>query len=257
MKICVYCFKKIDTNSGNKDHVFPDSWYPDSTPNNVQRWKVPACKKCNSKFQVAEDELFVRWGIGVEPGVDACLGIHERAMKRIAFLGVKDFRRFRRKLSVLRKIVNSLHLWKPETTHAGMTPKPGVRTDMAVLIPKKFKDLFSKKLIKGTEFKLRNKYIRGEKRIRFFYEMSNDPLRGHYIAWERLLSGGETINLGPGFCVKWAVDPNNTERSLYCFDIWGHIRFWGLVYPKKFSEEILYVAYNFRSIILELFGLWW
>ena len=30
-----------------------------------------------------------------------------------------------------------------------------------------------------------------------------------------LLIDGETVNLGPGFSVRWAVNPSNPEQSLY------------------------------------------
>jgi hypothetical protein len=52
---CVYClqfFKNLTL-----DHVFPKSWYPDTTPENLRKMQVPACDECNQKFRKIEDEF--------------------------------------------------------------------------------------------------------------------------------------------------------------------------------------------------------
>jgi len=45
---CVHClrFFKVLTS----DHVFPVSWYPETTPDNLEKWQMPSCKKCNEKY---------------------------------------------------------------------------------------------------------------------------------------------------------------------------------------------------------------
>ena len=46
---CVICLKNfnysIEDDSRTEEHVFPKSWYPKSTPNDLKKWKVPSCKK--------------------------------------------------------------------------------------------------------------------------------------------------------------------------------------------------------------------
>ena len=50
--ICIYCQKAAGTT---KDHVFPNSWYPVTTPTTVQRRTVPCCPPCNGRLKDAED----------------------------------------------------------------------------------------------------------------------------------------------------------------------------------------------------------
>lgn len=64
-----------------KDHVFPDSWYPESTPANVQRWTVPSCEACNGKFGAMEEEIFVRLELCIDPRRAAAAGISSKALR--------------------------------------------------------------------------------------------------------------------------------------------------------------------------------
>jgi hypothetical protein len=52
---CVYCLRFFEKLTS--DHVFPESVYPDTTPENVRKIQVPACDECNQKFRKNEDEL--------------------------------------------------------------------------------------------------------------------------------------------------------------------------------------------------------
>ena len=54
---CIHCRQVMAKKT--KDHVFPDSWYPKSTPAKVQRWTVPSCPSCNHKYGEMENEVFV------------------------------------------------------------------------------------------------------------------------------------------------------------------------------------------------------
>jgi hypothetical protein len=55
---CVHCGNELADET--RDHVFPASWYPSTTPPEVQRWTVPSCTKCNGGLGKMERELFIR-----------------------------------------------------------------------------------------------------------------------------------------------------------------------------------------------------
>ena len=74
---CVHCLEQATT----KDHVFPDSWYPESTPTTVQRWTVPCCVRCNGELGQAETEVFVRLALCVNPQKIAASGLSQRAIR--------------------------------------------------------------------------------------------------------------------------------------------------------------------------------
>src|SRR6516164_1177736 len=75
---CIHCRAKLV--SGTKDHVFPDSWYPDSTPKSVQRWTVPSCARCNRESGEFENEAFIRLALCVDPRKEAAKGLAKRAL---------------------------------------------------------------------------------------------------------------------------------------------------------------------------------
>src|SRR5580698_10012057 len=75
---CVHCRLKLQKKT--KDHVFPDSWYPASTPGNVQRWTVPSCRQCNKDLGALENEVFVPLAMCIDPRKIAAAGISKRAL---------------------------------------------------------------------------------------------------------------------------------------------------------------------------------
>jgi AbiV family abortive infection protein len=75
----VHCLKPLEKKT--KDHVFPSSWYPETTPPNVQRWTVPSCAECNGKFGEMEKELFIRAAICVGPIKGEAAGLSQKAVE--------------------------------------------------------------------------------------------------------------------------------------------------------------------------------
>jgi len=40
---CVHCLEYFEELTS--DHVLPKAWYPDDTPDNLEKWQVPACSE--------------------------------------------------------------------------------------------------------------------------------------------------------------------------------------------------------------------
>src|SRR5215831_14208690 len=80
---CVHCLRMTDRTED--DHIFPDAWYPDSTPDTVQRWTAPACPKCNRKFGALENDLLIRLIMCVDPTKEAVAGLKAKAMRAMGF----------------------------------------------------------------------------------------------------------------------------------------------------------------------------
>jgi len=51
----------------NWDHVFPESWYPQTTPSNLEKWKIPSCIRCNSALGMMEDRLLIQLAHALDP----------------------------------------------------------------------------------------------------------------------------------------------------------------------------------------------
>src|SRR3989442_6875773 len=78
---CVHCL--LMTDSPEADHVFPKSWYPDSTPETVQRWTVPSCPKCNRTHGQLEKDLFLRMIFCVDSKSEAATGLAAKALRTL------------------------------------------------------------------------------------------------------------------------------------------------------------------------------
>src|SRR5271155_3734122 len=79
---CVHCHEPLKKKR-TKDHVFPRSWYPRTTPANVQRWTVPSCGSCNGKFGEMEKELFIRLVLCVGPVKAEASGLSRAALESL------------------------------------------------------------------------------------------------------------------------------------------------------------------------------
>src|SRR5437016_2708845 len=77
---CVHCLAMTD--SPTADHVFPKHWYPDSTPQHIQRWTAQSCPKCNETHGQLEKDLFVRLIFCVADS-EATSGLREKALRSL------------------------------------------------------------------------------------------------------------------------------------------------------------------------------
>jgi len=76
---CIHCRKYV--NQLTSDHVFPQSWYPDTTPLDLEKWQAPACGTCNAEHGKIERRLLQRLALGTDPWVPGAVGIGEKALR--------------------------------------------------------------------------------------------------------------------------------------------------------------------------------
>jgi len=235
MNKCTHCLKRLNNANKTRDHIFPKSWFPKNTPPTLSRWTVPCCNICNLKYQMIEDDLFVRWGIGINPEDYSVEGISEKALNNISLESVNDEKRFRRKLKAIESIIHDFRMYDPQNpqmkTLKGMTPLPGIRSHLAIRLPRENLYGFSEKVIKGLEYKLRKKLVtKNRKIITYYVHEKDEEMEKHYSIWKQLIATNEhNINLGPAFMVKYGIDPRNEDTAIYNVKIWNHIEFWSWV----------------------------
>ena len=76
---CIHCQTYVDQLTS--DHIFPESWYPDTTPLGLEKWQAPSCKSCNSEHGKIERRLLQQLGLGTDPWVSGAAGIGEKALR--------------------------------------------------------------------------------------------------------------------------------------------------------------------------------
>lgn len=78
---CVHCLRSSQTVT--YDHGFPASWYPDTTPSNVQRWTAPSCQRCNSELGRLERDLLIRVVLCIDPKKEAVSGLASKVLRSL------------------------------------------------------------------------------------------------------------------------------------------------------------------------------
>lgn len=78
---CVHCLKEVEER--NSDHVFPESWYPASTPPDVEKWQIPSCIPCNSDYGKLEQDFLIKVGLCLDPHHPASASIVQKALRSV------------------------------------------------------------------------------------------------------------------------------------------------------------------------------
>jgi len=79
---CVYCLKRFEKLTS--DHVLPRAWYPDNTPENLEKWQVPACPACNREHGINEEELLLKLGLHFDPQRGNMKGIAKKVIRSMS-----------------------------------------------------------------------------------------------------------------------------------------------------------------------------
>src|SRR5580704_467741 len=86
---CIHCRQKMEKGNETADHVFPVSWYPDTTSTKVQRWTAPSCAKCNGEFGEKEKQILIRVALCIDPMKPEAHVMVNRAYRSLG-IGVTD-----------------------------------------------------------------------------------------------------------------------------------------------------------------------
>lgn len=78
---CVHCLKDLVDRTW--DHIFPKAWYPDTTPENMEKWQVPSCLECDQRLGKLESDLIGRIALTLDAENLASKGLAEKALRAI------------------------------------------------------------------------------------------------------------------------------------------------------------------------------
>lgn len=225
--ICVYCHKESDDRTW--DHVLPLSWYPETTPKDMEKWKVPVCRSCNQKLGKIENALFKRLGLCLDPTEIASLGIAERALRAVRpSVGKSEKDRLARAREREKLLEEVIHLEEvPEGVFPGFGAQAGVKYDEyhVLLIPEEWVQAYAQKLVRGMAFVLDKEPI-PEDAIIELYIIKEDCDKGLM----KLLEGvGSVYHRGFGFQVVRSIREDG-NAWIYGFLIWQKMKFYVIVH---------------------------
>ncbi len=213
---CVHCLKTVDTITD--DHLFPRSWYPDTTPANLEKWKIPACQPCNNQYGALESELRLMFAACVDPHGEASSGVWKKALDglnperaRSPFDSLKRKLARQRFLKKLRPVTGDL------LKHTLPEIKERPIGTIALTIPANKLQRLVEKLARGTVYLADRQYLE-HKQIGMSLIRPADE--GELV---QLFQFGEQFERGSAIRISRAVNPENGDM-FFRFDIWDQFR---------------------------------
>jgi len=217
---CVYCRASVHPDEITVDHVIARSWFPSTTPDNTEKWKVPACRSCNNKFSRDEQDLLLRLAHCADPKHPAASDIYTVARRSIDLSRARDARDRARRESARRRFVGSVRDIAALPS-GGVLPSfsgnyfRGSRT--AIVVPARLLNGVVEKWTRGLHFVLLGEPVRTSGTVTVLHLR---PEAAKEITGV-LRQSGTVHNRGPGVEVmQLSASENGQRESIYRYLIW-------------------------------------
>lgn len=105
----MYCGRQGATQ---REHVFPASWYPDTTPADFERMTVPSCGPCNRRWARAEEALLFNLALAISPDEPEAAGVSDRLLRSVNVSKASDPRDAAHRAARGQKLLRTMH-WLP------------------------------------------------------------------------------------------------------------------------------------------------
>jgi hypothetical protein len=220
---CVHCLRFHEKLTW--DHVFPAAWYPDTTPEGMERWKIPSCQTCNSAHGESENTLMSLVGLCLDPGSSQGAGIGAKAWRSMDPSSGKNPRdaasRAKKQRTLLAQMRELAERGVPrESIFPGFGPDawPGEPCS-AIPVPKRAIDRLVEKIVRGITYVEDGNFIEDSHIIepQYMHEDSASFLR------EQFKKSGKRFERKPGLVIDRCVAPEDGVSSIYRIEIWGRL----------------------------------
>lgn len=226
---CVHCLRHFDER--NWDHVFPKSWYPDTTLPNIEKWQIPTCKVCNSAYGRLEEDLIVRLALCLDPEASESAGVIDKALRSIDPFQARDRRDRKARQSRRDRLFNEL-ITGDQISTKGIYPNFGERwsrptsEQVAIHISVESVRRLSEKIVRGIVFLEDQVLIEPPFSIEFYALTDEDAAP----VVEALAKFGQTYAREPGIEVKRVVAPEDEGHpTLFSIAIFGRFKMYAAV----------------------------
>jgi hypothetical protein len=240
---CVHCLKQFEELTS--DHVLPESWYPDNTPDNLEKWQVPSCHKCNWEHGRNEEELFLKLALHFNPVEGHFTKIAQKVYRSMSPEHGKSKKdrenRRKRRIRIIKEISQASKLnYNIENILPGFGYNPNFSPNMQppILISKDKLERFAEKVTRGVLYLINNAYVESDHEITIFVPAENVPQQCRQI----LRQYGKEYSCGPGIHVIMAVCFDDNYSALLEISIWDHFSFCSIISPQHNGDNLKNVA---------------
>lgn len=230
--ICVHCLKF--SAERDWDHVFPESWYPETSPTDLYKWQVLSCIACNRELGRIEEEFLRLVALCLDPDNNASRGIVEKALRSLNPLAGRSPRDQGIRATLRQRVLDDVREGS-DIPRVGIFPGMGERWGrplkdrVAVLIPAESFHRITEKIVRGIFFIEDKKLVEPPFAIQFF---ALDPETGSAMR-EALDRFGVTYSREPGVIVRRAVVPEDGLSSMFEIEFWKRFKTYATVTSEK------------------------
>jgi hypothetical protein len=220
---CVHCLRHFDELTW--DHVFPEAWYPETTPANLEKWKIPSCLECNLIHSKSEGDLLIRFGLCIDPDDPKNAGIVEKTLRAVSAQEGKNEKDAYRREALRQKILKEVFEGDEipyQAVYPGFGPQPGIHNEVRVAVPvsaTKIRRLVEK-IVRGITYIEDEKFVEKPFAIHQ-YVLSDESASPLKVLLDRF---GTVYERGPGITVIRAVTPEDQMTAMYLIEIWGRLK---------------------------------
>jgi hypothetical protein len=216
------------------DHVFPSGWYPEGTPDDLEKWKMPACRKCNLEHSKGEGDLLVKLGMCIDPDEPKSAGIAEKALRATRASEGRDEQDAKRREALRQKLLRQVLEGDDIPRHAifpGFGSLPGQSKQEQVAIPVSATAIrrLAEKVVRGLIYVVDGKIVDDPYvvDIHVLDEAGAEAIRA------ALAKHGQVFERGPGIVVTRAVTPEDELSGFYEVSIWGRFKVYASVMDSR------------------------
>jgi len=227
---CVHCLK--EGAERNWDHVLPKSWYPDTTPADMEKWQIPSCIACNDRYGRLERDLIGRLGLTLDANNPASAGLAEKALRAINPDAATSEGDAAARDARAKKILRETYKGE-EIKEKNVVPGLGERWDrpleeqLGISIPEESLPAMTEKIVRGITFREDGAFIEPEQKIQSFLVRDEDVKD----VKEMLDRAGKEFKREPGLVVRRA---GSESGDLYEITFWNQLKMYATVsMPKR------------------------
>ena len=233
---CAHCLEEFDTLTS--DHVFPDSRYPDTTPENIEKWQMPSCSECNKKHGRMENDLLLRFGLCIDPSEHKSLGIAQKALRSVDPAHAKKPKdrehRLKRRHNIMRNLLPSRKVQDEAIfPNFGRHPDYTGADQPGVLVAESDLKMLGEKLVLGITYVVDHRFIEKDHQVEVFF--LRDEAAEQILT--QLNKHGVRYECGPGITVLRAVPHDMSTAALFAIEIWGRLHMYAAVRPTIEGRE--------------------
>jgi hypothetical protein len=225
---CVHCLK--DPVELTSDHMFPKAWYPDTTPENLEKWQIPACVPCNNRYGKIENDLLGRVALTLDSKNPASTGLAEKALRALNPAAARNEGDAAAREARAKKILGDMFKGE-QIKSANVVPGLGerwgrpVEQQLAIKIPEESFPAMTEKIVRGLVYREDDTFIEPPHKIECFLAEEE----GAKEVKELLDKHGKVFKREPGLVIRRAESDGG---DLYEITFWDQFRTYATV-----SEE--------------------